>query len=298
MFCVSEDAGPDQKSQRLKLLTLVSEGLNHSNPKEDSFSNLWFFDVNCLVHQFNLVVGGHLQLLDSTLKALHQDFNYYSALAKIVYCWRNHSQTMMAEYEVDQMGAQHLPPAPCAARWGCVHEIECFLLANGPETVTKNFLKACARISAKRSTNQDSVRKSTAVDEIQLDEMKAFQQRMTKYMSSATSTISNPVFWFLLHVSFVTKEPLISCFGWLQKYRQAAIIEFTTSKCNEFAEQLRQLVIDQSWIDWCLDESGARNLSREIVLDLTLAAVHIAVHNYTAFERRIVEYITKCLGLA
>lgn len=301
IFCVTEDAGADQKSQRLKLLSMLSKGLLEVNDRNDDFANVWFWDVNCLVHQFNLVVGGHLHLIDASLKALQQEFLYYSALAKIIYTWRNHSQVMMSEYDVDQMASRQLPPAPCAARWGCIHELEIFLLATGVHNVTQNFVSACKKISGKRK-NQASGRvssKSLPLDEIALDELKAYQARMSRYMQSAVSAVTNSVFWFFLHVSFVTKEPLIACFAWLQKHRHMAVISFATSKCHEFSSQLRQLVVDRRWIDWCLDQSGAREaLPAECVWDLVSAATDIASHNCTSFERRIVEYITKWLGWA
>ena len=160
IFCVTEDAGADQKSQRLKLLSMLSKGLLEVNDRNDDFANVWFWDVNCLVHQFNLVVGGHLHLIDASLKALQQEFLYYSALAKIIYTWRNHSQVMMSEYDVDQMASRQLPPAPCAARWGCTHELEIFLLATGVQNVTQKFVSACKKISGKRK-NQASGRVSS-----------------------------------------------------------------------------------------------------------------------------------------
>ena len=298
IFCVTEDAGSDQRSQRLKLLTLLSQGLD-AEAEEDECSNLWYWDVNCLVHQFNLVVGGHLHVIDSALKAVQQDFAYYSSLAKVIYTWRNNSHTMMNEYDVDELASRQLPPAPCAARWGCVHELEGFLLVCGVENVITKFCSACKKVAAKRPANQDSakVSKSAALDEIALDELKAFQVRMGKYMQSSVNAVNNATFWFFLHVSYVTKEPLVACFAWLQKHRNMAIVAFVTSKCHEFATQLRNLVTDRSWIDWCLDQSGARQaLPGEAIWDLVCAATDLAVHNCTAFERRIVEYITKCLG--
>lgn len=99
-----------------------------------------------------------------------------------------------------------------------------------------------------------------------------------------------------MQVSHICKDPLIECFGWLQKTKNSAVVPFVTSKAFEFAAKLRELVIDTKWIDYCLDESDAKKLLEDRKLSvLAAAATRIAAHNSTAFERRIVEYITQHL---
>ncbi|CAK9108754.1 Uncharacterized protein SCF082_LOCUS50574, partial [Durusdinium trenchii] len=184
VFCVTEDAGSDQKAQRLKLLTMLSAGLEDS---EDPYQNVLFWDVNCLVHQFNLVVA--------------------------------------------------------------------------------------------------------------LDEYREYQVKMSKYMQSAVHAAQSATFWFFVHVSQASKEPLIECFAWLQKTKQSAIIKLVTEKAFEFSEKLRKLVTDRRWIVYCLEESGAKKtLPPDRQAQLINAASRIAAHNATAFERRIVEYITGFLN--
>lgn len=294
VFCVTEDAGSDQKAQRLKLLTMLSAGLEDS---EDPYQNVLFWDVNCLVHQFNLVVGSHLYLIDTCLKAMSEEFLYYSSLAKIIYTWRNNSDKMMSQYDVDELPSKQLPPAPCAARWGCVHEIETYLLLSGCKKVSANFVRVCEQISSRKSAASVKPSKSQQIDEVALDEYREYQVKMSKYMQSAVHAAQSATFWFFVHVSQASKEPLIECFAWLQKTKQSAIIKLVTEKAFEFSEKLRKLVTDRRWIVYCLEESGAKKtLPPDRQAQLINAASRIAAHNATAFERRIVEYITGFLN--
>lgn len=275
---------------------MLSAGLEETNDEKDLYHNVWFWDLSCLVHQFNLVVGGHLYMIDAILKSLEEGFLYYGSLAKIVYWWRSNSEVIMRLFEPDEFASQHLPPAPCAARWGCVHELETFFLLSGRKNVVKHFVKACSYAQSKKKGSDKPLTKSQEIDEVALDELRAYQAKMSRYMKGALEAIQSCVFWFFMQVSHICKEPLIECFGWLQKTKNSAVVPFVTSKAFEFAAKLRELVIDTKWIDYCLDESDAKKLLEDRKLSvLAAAATRIAAHNSTAFERRIVEYITQHL---
>lgn len=294
MLCVTEDAGPDQKAQRLRLLSHIY-GPMESGGSEDPFCHIWYWDISCLVHQFNLIVGSHLGLIDHCLLGLGHDFKYYSSLAKLIHSWRSIPSAIMSEFPPEHFASMRLPPAPCASRWGCVHELEAFLLAIGPAEVQAKFPRACAL--AKRRQSCDQPASGHPVDEVALDEYRDFQVRMGRYMTSANQVVKDAVFWFMVLASFVCKEPLIYCYAWLQKPQEQAILTFVTGKAFEFLQQLQSLASDLTWVSACLRESGAdASLTPEAQSALTGAALKIALHNAAAYERRIYEYVTARLA--
>lgn len=296
IFCVTEDCGADQKAQRQKLLSFFSEHIDVENPEDDDMWNCWFWDMDCLVHQFHLIVASQLTLMDSCLRFLEQTFTYYSALAKMVYTWRNHSTEMMDRYEPDEFPSQQLPPAPCAARWGCVHEIEAFMVAAGCQNVASKFTSACEAIAARKSSKPLKPNKTQQLDEIALDEYKAFQIKMSKYMGAAVTAANSSIFWFFLLVSFTCKERLTECYAFLQKHGEFAIVHLVCEKAYAYGNKLRELVTNLDWVDFCLEASKANRLSEGQVQELVNAAIRIAANNCAAFERRIEEYVTACLG--
>lgn len=304
VLCVTEDAGSDQKSQRIRLLSHICkseiENVNGELATNDPLSCIWFFDISCLVHQFNLIVGSQLALMDECLAGCDFTLRYYSSLAKLTHSWRSIPAAIMSQFPSDHFASWKLPPTPCAARWGCVHELESFLIAVGVHTAQEKFIRACAAFTAKRKAPTGKSNGLTQpVDEVALDEYNEFSKRMSRYMRSATDVVQNTTFWFLVLASFTCKEPLVQCFAWLQKPRDMPIMKFVTGEAYAFLVKLQSLVTDLSWIHVCLHESGAsRTMTEEAQAILVGAAVKMAAHNASAFERRMYNYVCAILGLA
>lgn len=272
----------------------------------DHFSQIWFFDISCLVHQFNLIVGSQLSLMDTCLADTGSEYRYWSSLAKLIHSWRSMPSVIMSEFPSDHFASIRLPPAPCAARWGCVHELEAFLLAIGVENVQKAFCHACEVYGSKRKKKPCATSSgatgcgstSAPIDEIALDEYNQFQERLGRYMRSANQLVKDTVFWFMVTASFQAKEPLMSCFAWLQKPRPTPMLHFTCGKAYEFLKQLQLLTTDLSWVTACMVESGAaQRMTEEVQGQLAGVALRMALHNAAAYERRIYDYVTSNLGL-
>lgn len=297
ILCVTEDAGSDQKAQRLMLLSHICKGeLESSDDDQDHYSQIWFFDISCLVHQFNLIVGSQLSLMDSCLVEIEKDYRYFSSLAKFIHSWRAMPSVIMAEFPPEQLAFVRLPPSPCAARWGCVHELEAFLLAIGVEKIQSAFTHACMVYASKRKKKANTGSSANPVDEIALDEYTQFQEKLGRYMRSASDIVKDSVFWFLVAASFHAKEPLISCYAWLQKPRETPMLDFTCGQSFEFLRQLQMLTVDLTWVTECMNESGAtRSLTEEVQVQLAGVAIRMAIHNAAAYERRIYTYVTSIL---
>lgn len=304
-MCVTEDAGSDQKAQRLMLLSRICKGelmAANGSKVEDHYSHIWYFDISCLVHQFNLIVGSQLSLMDVCLESLDQDYRYFSSLAKLIHSWRSMPKIIMSEFPADHFASLRLPPAPCAARWGCVHELEAFLLAVGVREVQQSFTRACVMYSSnrkKKATPTASSCTTKPIDEIALDEYTQFQERLGRYMKSASHIVKDVVFWFMVAASFHVKEPLISCYAWLQKPRTTAMLDFTCGQAHVFLKQLQGLTTDLDWVTACMVESGASaTMTEEVQAQLAGVAIRMALHNAAAYERRIYAYATSNLSLA
>ena len=124
LFCVCSDFGSDvAKARRLA----------HVHAK-DRPSDI-ILDVNCFLHQYQLLVAMLLRLLTWTLKCCKRSFKFWPALAKIAHSWRGKSgeiyEFLLAHADMGPLvaaAAKRLPPRPISGRWGSAFDCITYLL--------------------------------------------------------------------------------------------------------------------------------------------------------------------------
>lgn len=143
------DHGPDMASARKKILTITAFSPG---------TTLIFFELFCLVHQFHLICGDMMDLMDTILKAFFKvKYQYFSSLAKIVHSWRFLAEFMTATFPVDHFAFRTLPPQPIHGRFGCVHYLETFLRAVEITSVHGRLHKANVDKSKCKNKSKQSV---------------------------------------------------------------------------------------------------------------------------------------------
>ena len=138
IYCDTSDAGADQVARRRHIKAAVAD--------LDCFL---YVDVNCLLHQYHLMVRDGLQLIDEFLRGLRETHPhvtagfeaYTSNLAKCSNFWRTHVAQFIQSWEnihgfgkascrtaPEPVRYRQYPLAVISGRWGSVESCECFFI--------------------------------------------------------------------------------------------------------------------------------------------------------------------------
>lgn len=96
VYCDTTDAGPDQVSRRKQVACALAD-----------VPSVFYLDVNCVLHQYHLMVREILDLMDEFLKELkesHPEFTrgfegYCSSVAKLCNFHRSHVHDFIVAWE-------------------------------------------------------------------------------------------------------------------------------------------------------------------------------------------------------
>ena len=134
IFADTTDAGTDQSTRRKQTLApLGRSGLR----------NVFFVDMNCVLHQFHLCVKEQLEIVDAFLsqaqkafpKALGGFTKYFASLGKAINYWWENVGDFVDLWEKfhgtkapEGVNYRQYPLRLVSGRWGSVHAAESFFL--------------------------------------------------------------------------------------------------------------------------------------------------------------------------
>ena len=117
------DAGGDEKKARGYLQAMTSR-----------MPFCIFFDHDCFLHQYQLMVKGHLAHCDKLfMEDLGADYRFYASLSKLMIVWRDKARDIhdcwhkLYPSEAARMAGK-VPPKCIRGRWGAVSNCEAFIL--------------------------------------------------------------------------------------------------------------------------------------------------------------------------
>ena len=150
IFTYTSDAGPDQMHYRRAVRALLSDRLL-----------VFWVDVSCLLHVFQLIVKQGLLIVDRWCKRNQRKWSYYSSLSKVVHCiheqsrafflaWRQlHDSTSAVKF------AKRLPPKCIAGRWGSIHDTGAYMMERSeqlPSVLSKTITEKADSKTTKQNT--------------------------------------------------------------------------------------------------------------------------------------------------
>ena len=114
LWAVSSDAGSDVKGSRDLISSETSVAVNK-----------WFFENDCLFHQFHIICFCLLYGLENVAApALRVSFRVYSTMAQVLHLWRDNVREVFDAYSRRVGGCAlrlkricRVPPRPIAGRW-------------------------------------------------------------------------------------------------------------------------------------------------------------------------------------
>ncbi|CAE7562245.1 unnamed protein product [Symbiodinium sp. CCMP2592] len=316
IYCDTTDAGSDQTARRRHVAAALA-----------TVDCVLYFDCNCLLHQFHLIVRESLQLMDAMLVELRQshpettrDFQgYCSSLAKATNFWRSHISAFIDVWEKlhgtsaktphtdpDSVKYRRLPLAFVAGRWGSIEDSERFYIQRSRKLlepvflgVLSKYVKANPAKQAGNATPATSAGKpdksSSAEALLDSDDREQYRIKMTKWAAGTWAAISNSLFWLLLHLGSKSREPLTHFFCWAQKYSKRRMLQrLVTGQADIFMSEYNQLLESfEDWYEMAVREANAQDLPKEVAQLVRTFALKLVVHGAGSFHRRIVSVVQR-----
>ena len=193
-----------------------------------SYLHVWCVFVFCFFHQWQLIIGPYIKLLESwEWTTPDMSVPYYSALATICNTWRSVGNPNRIYLSVcgqfgDAAGllyAKKLPGRAVRSRWGSIDAVE-RVLDNGRHVLAWAFGKLWdAMANNKTPARRPRVPGPGAdVEEEERAKRKRYTEVSAKHMGSQ-------LFQAVLRISLIGKGPLMHWFFWAQKRRGIMIAE-------------------------------------------------------------------------
>ena len=157
------------------------------------------------------------------------------------------------------------------------------------------------------------------VDELAVDERLAYKQKVTKWIGATLENLNSFMFWYILYVSNAARGPLTAFFAKVCKdgaegvskaagaASECPIVKLVCQRVPEIRAMFIHLLSDShGWLSECwsraedaVSQSGMPqpDVSASDVASIESIAFKLALHNYTAFERRIAQPLSRLLDL-
>jgi hypothetical protein len=163
VWVATTDAGGDEKKARAMFLAKTQ-----SNP------NCLFFEIDCLAHQYQLMVLASLAHGEELFKnVLESSFPYYGSLSKLMIVWREHARDIFELWAIMHGAtsaikfARRIPPKCIRGRWGSVSRCEDFALAPATAELLSVLTSLATACESKKSYKK---RPSSTLDEAEAEE--------------------------------------------------------------------------------------------------------------------------------
>ena len=214
IWATCTDAGSDEAMAR-RLRHIYSKDCLHS----------WLFDMDCLCHQFHLLVCGVLRDMDWLIAEVFAESDetmpkkFWTALATLFHVMRDLHVSLIEQW-VEAGGVrarghdlftQRVPPKPHAGRWGTVIDMIKYLTAIDTDCLRTAFDRTQQKMAAKgdkKRKRDDGQQQTSTVDELGLDETKAHVEKMGRWRQIAFNIIHSEPFFILCHAFQILVEPL------------------------------------------------------------------------------------------
>ena len=296
LYTDTSDAGPDQAARRKKL-----------NAALNDVGNILYFDLNCCIHQYHLIVKEQLVLVDRFLQSVEQVFKgghptkYFASIAKISHYWRERVSPFVDTWEkmfgcTADVNYRRYPLQVVAGRWGSVDSAEEFFLARGKARLKPVLLALLSSaMKAKKTDKSDKAQDESLLDD--LDGRAAYQIKMSKHSSGACAAVQSDLFWVLLRLMNTARGPLRHFFLWCQKYSQRRpALRLVTETADQIMDEFTALhnTFD-SWFRDALKEASA-SLPTPLLTLLRGFIVKVIHSSAGGFEMRIRSLTKKILG--
>lgn len=293
VFFYNSDRGPDQ----VKFRSVAA-----SECAEDLWT--WWWAADCSCHCAHLCVKTGLTAADQFLASENKSYKHFATIAKVINLWRAKAHLMFRSFEKHwgtKTALEHadkLPPRALSGRWGSVEHAECWLDDAGAALLTpvlQDVLAKTANADGGKDAGGDEAHPAEP-DELRVQEMAAFRQKMSRWSREALTAVQDKFFWCTLKIMRWSHAPLSHHLNFVQKNLEPADIEsngghlaqLVCGKAQKIVSEWEvQLGTNPIW-DNILDEAPL-SWHRSLIQFMTF----ITLHHAAAYHRRNVRPLSK-----
>ena len=289
----------------------------------DPFTIFW--NEFCYQHKCHLIHKKAMVLTDLFLKhVFEKNFKYFASITKIIQVWRESFKKILAAWERrwgSTSAATHARSQParcCGGRWGSTSNSESRIAAPGRRLLTPVFedvLFALIPVDAavdgleplmdidpgeprqRPADGGDAVGGARGAvnvndndganpDEISLDAQDAHRRTMGKWRVQTLEALRDEVFWYVLSLSRIARQPLDHLSNILMK--KTPEFPFAGLAKLVFSEAGRvEADFDNALTGGAMEDVLSSCQTDALGSDLNRYFVTVPLHNASAFHRRI-----------
>lgn len=205
-FLCTTDAGPNECGARKILAVDVADQ-----------PNTFFADFTCLEHSQHLVSLSCLKAADRCL-AKHRAWSYYASLATCSNVCRSLCKAIFDAwaqrhgYRSAKDECRKLWPKASSGRWSGCDKPEQRFLQTGMDKLAPIMMNVLSK-----SEDNDKKHSCVEIDELQIEESKAFSAKMGRWRKRAKECFSDNLWWVTVGIMNACRGPLTHLQNFLQK---------------------------------------------------------------------------------
>ena len=171
-------------------------------------------------------------------------------------------------------------------------------MQTGAHNVAKLFKATFERIAASKGKSQPT---KDALDELSMEESAHYQQKISKYIQRSLTSVSDPCFWFIMHVAHRVREPWLHFYRFLcikKRSDRLHIVELVSRAIYNIQASFAQLVGNMNiWMNESFTfaskvlKVGTNNHEDDNVFQYSTmfsVAASLLLQNAATFDRRVV----------
>ena len=260
------------------------------------------------MHNGQLIIRQSLTLADSFLKAQKRGYKYFGSLAKLINTWRDTCKAMLKVWAawygaVSARQTTLTMPARClAGRWQSVTKAEKRLCDAGQQALCSVLAAVVARRGYEEEGPpppgpplqdvQGAAEAKYELDELRLEENKAFRQRMGRWALESQQVIADALFWHVTAICQRVHEPIDHLMNFLKHVHSPQEVEargshvsmLSSGKAVELGKEY-EIMLDQTQWGMLIDSWSTETL--ETTRALTSFFLLQVLNQSSSFYRRI-----------
>ena len=160
---------------------------------------------------------------------------------------------------------------------------------------------AAPKNQGSRAAITDGEQTGSVLDELSLEDSKAYQAKVTKYKQSALNCSADPLFWTAMRLAHVTRGPLLHFYRILNKLPEKGdmpIVNLVGRNLARLQSEFTELVrSSEQWVAEAVREGDVRATATACVAvnekDAANLAMLLLLHCAAAFDRRVVKPLNR-----
>ncbi|CAK0809084.1 unnamed protein product [Prorocentrum cordatum] len=266
--------------------------------------------IPCLMHIGQLTTQTGLHLVDAWMRKLGVPWKYFSSCAKITHCWRDAAAKVLGTW-TSLFGAadacEHalkLPPKCVAGRWLSVSATESRLRsASGGAGCDGHLVTALRAALALTDADVKAIADADrdgpgdvalgVIDEARLEQQVAYRQKLGRWRRDALSTVSDPVFWFVVDVMCIVHAPGTHFQLFLQRKPDDVFVsgnhmaQLVEGGLVDFNDEYTDVVLTYDWPGSYKKVQDDPRIDNGMCYNLMLFALEEFLHHAASFHRRV-----------